>query len=128
MRGDPPGGAGGLFAAAEAMPRSAFATTAVWIAAGLCVAISVPKIARELYIMHHPQFYEVYDGGAWAGYVEVSQYLATSADVPTDKVLTPRFPVVHYLSGLPVAGGGETPPLNLRGSRGTNRRQSSRRP
>ena len=101
-------------AAAEAMPRSAFAVAAVWTAACLCVAISVPKMARELYIMHHPQFYEVYDGGAWAGYVEVSQYLRTSAHAPTDEVLTPRFPVVHYLSGLPVAGGSETPALDLR--------------
>jgi len=73
---------------------------AVPIVAGVCVAISVPKIAREIYWMRHPAFYEVFDGGRWASYRALAHHLADRADPARDSCLTPVCTVVHYWSGV----------------------------
>jgi len=74
------------------------ALRAVPIAAGVCVAISVPKIAREITWMRHPAFYEVFDHGEWVPYRSLADYLAEHADPARDTCLTPQCTVVHYWS------------------------------
>jgi 4-amino-4-deoxy-L-arabinose transferase-like glycosyltransferase len=67
----------------------------------LCVAVSLPKIGREIYWTHHPRFYEVIDNGDWRDIVDVSRYLAARGDPKTDHVLVQLGPIVHYLTRLP---------------------------
>jgi hypothetical protein len=67
----------------------------------VCLAISLPRIGREIYWMRHPDFYAVYDKGEWKDYVECSRYLQErAAGDPAGRALTTELPVVHYLTGL----------------------------
>ena len=82
-----------------------------WAVIGLvavCLVVSVPKIAREIYWMRHPDFYSVYSGGQWRGVRQVCEALRERGRPATDEVVTSEPSVVHYLSGLHVAAG---PPL-----------------
>jgi hypothetical protein len=73
---------------------------AVILVAAACVAISIPKIAREIYWMRSPDFYVAYDHGKWQDFVRASQYLREHGRPDVDEVLGPQPSVVHYLSGL----------------------------
>ena len=73
---------------------------AVILVAAACVAISIPKIAREIYWMRSPDFYAAYDHGKWQDFVRASHYLREHGRPGVDEVLGPQPPVVHYLSGL----------------------------
>jgi 4-amino-4-deoxy-L-arabinose transferase-like glycosyltransferase len=79
----------------------------------LCVLISMPKIGRELYWVHHPRFYDVYDNGQWKGYVEAGQYLRAHGRPEVDRVLAPQIRIIHHLSGLLVATEKDLPHLDL---------------
>jgi len=72
----------------------------VYVAACLAAAISLPKVARGLYWMRHPQFYEVFDHGRWKAYRETAAYLARRGERGSDRVLAPKGAVVHYLCRL----------------------------
>jgi len=76
------------------------AVYAVSIAVGLAMAISLPKVGREVYWMRHPRFYEVFDGGRWHDYRAMADYLRRRADPSADRCLTPKPTVVHYWSGV----------------------------
>ena len=78
------------------------------IVVACCVGISVPKIAREIYWMRHPQFYAVYDGGKWSDFRNVSAVLRERGRPEADAVVASQPTIVHHLSGLRVAAG---PPL-----------------
>jgi len=67
---------------------------------GVAVAISLPKVGREIYWMRHPQFYAVFDGGRWQDYRTMAGYLSERADPKADRCRTPRERVVHYWSGV----------------------------
>jgi len=73
---------------------------ALSVAIALCLAISLPKIGRQVYWMRHPRFLVLYEHGRWQGSVEVGNYLAQHGRAETDRVLTPDERVVHYLSRL----------------------------
>ena len=76
---------------------------AVLIAAAICLAISIPKVAREIYWARSPDFYRVYDHGKWQDFVAVAQYLRERGRPDADEVIGPATTVIHYLSGLRVA-------------------------
>jgi len=79
--------------------RAALAVVAV-----SCVAVSLPKDAREVVRMRRADFYETYEHGKWKGHVDLGAYLATLRETgkatPTDGVLAPDAAIIHYLSGL----------------------------
>lgn len=77
-------------------------------AVALCVGVSAPKIAREIYWMRHPDFYAVYSDGQWRDIHQVCALLRERGRPETDEVVTSEPSVIHYLSGLRVAAG---PPL-----------------
>jgi len=82
-----------------------------WAVIGLvavCLVVSVPKIAREIYWMRHPQFYAVYDGGKWSDFRNVSAVLRERGRPEADAVVASQPTIVHHLSGLRMAAG---PPL-----------------
>jgi len=87
----PPGGA------AVGRPRAAWS---VLIAAGLLAGIGVPRIARELYWMRHPRFYETFEGGEWKPYLEAGRYLEAHGRPEFDTCLVPQGTILHYLSRL----------------------------
>jgi len=69
----------------------------------ICALLSLPRIGREIYWMRQPSaeaFYKKYEHGQWKGYVDVSRTLQETGDIKADRVLTPSYTVVHYLSGL----------------------------
>ena len=74
--------------------------TAVLVVTVLCVAISLPKIEREIFWMRHPRFYGVLEHGRWQGIVDMAEYLRQQGHPETDWVITPEGPIVHYLSRL----------------------------
>lgn len=78
---------------------------AVIVTAVVCLAISLPKVARHIWWMHAEPFYEVYEHGQWQGYPEACRYLREHGRPNRDVVLGPQPSVVHYLSGLHVATG-----------------------
>lgn len=82
---------------ASRTPRAAWS---VAIAAALLAAISGPSIARELYWMRHPRFYEAFERGEWKPYLEAGRYLEAHGRPETDTCLTPQGTVLHYLSRL----------------------------
>ncbi len=73
---------------------------AVSVAVVVAMAISLPKVAREVYWMRHPAFYTVYDGGRWIDYRAVADTLRRRADPSADRCQTPKAAVVHYWSGV----------------------------
>jgi len=73
---------------------------AVSIAVAIAMAISLPKIGREIYWMRHSQFYTVFDGGRWQDYKAMADDLRNHADPSADRCLTPKGTVVHYWSGV----------------------------
>ena len=83
----------------EAAAADRGARAALVVAVAVCMAVSLPKIAREVYWMRHPRFYEVYDKGEWRDWVAACAYLRERGR-PGDVVGTPEVSVVHYLSGL----------------------------
>jgi len=80
------------------LPRAA----PVVIATALCLAVSLPKVARHVYWMRHPQFYAVYDHGKWKDAVDLGRHLAARGRSEADGVITPDPTLVHYLSRLRV--------------------------
>ena len=74
--------------------------TAILIVTVLCLAISLPKIGREIFWMRHPRFYGVLEHGRWQGVVDMAEYLRRQGHPETDWVITPEGPIVHYLSRL----------------------------
>ncbi|HUU32346.1 MAG TPA: hypothetical protein VMY69_09645, partial [Phycisphaerae bacterium] len=74
--------------------------TAILIVTVLCLAISLPKIGREIFWLRHPRFYGVLEHGQWQGVVDMAEYLRRQGHPETDEVMTPEGSVVHYLSGL----------------------------
>jgi len=88
--------------------RPAWPGWAMAIVVACCVGISVPKIAREIYWMRHPQFDAVYDGGKWSDFRNVSAVLRERGRPEADAVVASQPTIVHHLSGLRVAAG---PPL-----------------
>jgi 4-amino-4-deoxy-L-arabinose transferase-like glycosyltransferase len=73
---------------------------AVILVAAVCVAISIPKIAREIYWMRSPDFYAAYDHGKWQDFVRASRYLREHGRAGIDEVMGPEHTVVHCLSRL----------------------------
>jgi len=96
------GRAGPLRRAAAWMVRAEWrgARVAVSVAVGIAMAISLPKVGREIYWMRHPRFLAVYDGGRWVDYKAMADHLADRADAASDRCLTPKGSVVHYWSGV----------------------------
>ena len=90
---EPPDGTG-----ETKVPRAKWPVTVVVV---ICVAISAPRIAREVYWMRHPDFYAVFEGGKWKPSLEVGEYLAGQGAPETGEVLTPNSSIIHYLSRLP---------------------------
>ena len=84
---------------APALSRPA-GRTAVLVVTVLCLAISLPKIGREIFWLRHPRFYGVLEHGQWQGVVDMAEYLRRQGHPETDEVMTPEGSVVHYLSGL----------------------------
>jgi len=97
------GGTGGLarrIVAGGVRAGRWLALRAVPVTVGLGVAISAPKIAREIYWMRHPAFYEVFSHGEWAPYRRLAEHLRTHADLSHNTCLAPECTVVHYWSGV----------------------------
>lgn len=88
--------------------RPAWPGWALAVVVAACVGTSVPKIAREVYWMRHPQFYEVYDKGKWCGLRDVGLALRERGRPGTDEMVTTQPTIIHYLSGLRYPAG---PPL-----------------
>ena len=86
--------------AAEASGRPAIQRIAVIIAGVICVAISVPKIARDVYWTRSSDFYDTYEGGKWRDVVDVAQHLRREGRAEVDVMLGPEFTVLHYLTRL----------------------------
>jgi len=80
--------------------RGAAGRVAVVVVAAACLVISIPKIAREIYWLRSPDFYRVYEHGAWQEYVNASAYLREHGRPAADAVMGPQPSVVHYLSRL----------------------------
>jgi hypothetical protein len=76
------------------------AVYAVSVAVAVAMAVSLPKVAREIYWMRHPQFYEVYDDGRWPAYRATAACLRRRADRSRDRCRTPKAAVMHYWSGV----------------------------
>jgi len=93
-------GTGHRVAASAVRADRLAATYAVSIAVGIAMAISLPKVGREVYWMRHPRFYEVFDDGRWQDYRAMADYLRRRADPSADLCLTPKATVVHYWSGV----------------------------
>lgn len=70
------------------------------VLAGLCLAISLPRVGRQIYWMRHPDFYAVFDRGDWQDYVQCSQYIRGRQPGSQARVLSTESPVVLYLTGL----------------------------
>ncbi|MGB3087225.1 MAG: phospholipid carrier-dependent glycosyltransferase [Phycisphaerae bacterium] len=73
----------------------------ITLAIAVCVAISTPRVIREIYWMRHPQFYATFDKGRWQGYMDLGAHLRQRGRPETDRVLAPRTSIVHYLSRMP---------------------------
>ena len=82
-----------------AEPTERRARVALTVTVAICLAVSLPKVFREIYWMRHPQFYEVYQKGRWQQWIEACAYLRARGR-PGDVVGTTETSVVHYLSGL----------------------------
>jgi len=83
---------------------------ALLVTVAILAAISLPKVAREIYWLHHPQFTEVYAHGAWRDIMEVGDYLREHGRPGTDLVASPEQRLVHFVSRLhtdPLAPGKE---------------------
>jgi len=79
-------------------------TLALRVTVALAMAVSLPKVAREVYWMRHPRFDEVFDGGRWLPYREMAATLRRRGNPQADRALAPKAPVVHYLTGLAADG------------------------
>jgi len=79
-------------------PRIALVTLVV----AVCLAISLPKVARDIYWMRQSDFYAAYDHGKWQAVVDLSRHLAQNGRPESDCVATPDPAIVHYLSRLRV--------------------------
>ena len=88
--------------------RPAWPGWALAIVVAACVGTSAPKIAREIYWMRHPQFYEAYEDGKWSSFQHVGAALRERGRPGTDEVVTTQPTILHYLSGLRYPAG---PPL-----------------
>jgi hypothetical protein len=75
---------------------------AVTVAAAVCLAISLPKVARDIYWLRQPRFYAAYEHGKWQDVLDLGRYLAEAGRPETDWVATPDPSLVHYLSRLRV--------------------------
>jgi len=91
-------------AAPAARPAArAIRTAAVWLPAvvvGASLVVSLPKVARQVYWMRHPDFYAVYEDGDWADYRALADHLRRRGDPAADRCLVPEAGVVHLWSGL----------------------------
>jgi len=88
--------------------RPAWSGWALALVVAACVGTSAPKIAREVYWMRHPQFYEAYEDGKWSSFQHVGAALRERGRPGTDEVVTTQPTILHYLSGLRYPAG---PPL-----------------
>ncbi|MBE3097293.1 MAG: glycosyltransferase family 39 protein [Acidobacteria bacterium] len=79
---------------------AAASRVAVIVVVAVCLAFSVPKIAREICWMRSSDFYRVYDHGRWQDVVQASRYLREHGRPGVDAVMGSQPSVVHYLSGL----------------------------
>ena len=93
-------GTGHRLAASAVRSGRLAAIYGVSIAVGIALAISLPKVGREVYWMRHPRFYAVFDGGRWRHYKAMADYLRRRAGPSADRCLTPKPTVVHYWSGM----------------------------
>jgi len=84
----------------QARDGAAAGRMAVGIVATVCIVISIPKIAREVYWMRSPDFYAAYEHGEWQNFVLASRYLREHGRAGIDEVMGPEHTVVHYLSRL----------------------------
>ncbi len=73
---------------------------ALAVTVGLCAAISLARVGREIYWLRHPRCYEVLDHGQWVGLLEAGRYLRAQGRPGVDRVLGPQLYVLHYTSGL----------------------------
>jgi hypothetical protein len=83
-----------------AVPGRPVGRTAVIVAGILCIAISVPKIAREVYWARSPDFYLAYENGKWNDVIETARYLRREGRPKVDTLMGPQSTVLHYLTGL----------------------------
>ena len=83
-------------------PRPQPRIAPVKIIVAVCLAISLPKVARDIYWMRQSDFYAAYDHGKWQAVVDLSRHLARSGRPESDCVATPDPAIVHYLSRLRV--------------------------
>ena len=77
---------------------------ALAVVVGFCMAVSLPKAAREVYRMRRPNFYETYERGRWKSWIDLGRHLADRREkglvAPADRVLAPEASIMHYLTGL----------------------------
>ena len=83
-------------------PRPQPRIAPVTIVVAVCLAISLPKVARDICWMRQSDFYAAYDHGKWKAVVDLSRYLAQNGRPESDCVVTPDPAIVHYLSRLKV--------------------------
>jgi uncharacterized membrane protein YfcA len=84
---------------AAALPRSTVRWV-VGVAVAVGLVISLPKIAREIYWLHHPRFIEVFDHGQWRDIVEVGEYLQKRGRPQIDRVAATEHRIVHLLTRM----------------------------
>lgn len=83
-------------------PRPQPRIAPVTLVVAVCLAISLPKVARDIYWMRQSDFYAAYDHGKWQAVVDLSRHLAENGRPDTDEVIAPNPALVHYLSRLRV--------------------------
>lgn len=93
-------GAAGRLVRAEAGVK--WRRIAIAVAAGACVAVSLPKDARQVHWMQHPRFYAAYEHGEWADIVDAAAYLRERGRRPDDEVATDLGAIAGYLTRLHV--------------------------
>lgn len=73
---------------------------ALWTTAAVCLGISLPKLAREVVWLRHPDFYRVYEKGEWAAVVAAGAWLRDHADPARDTLASHEATVLHVLTHL----------------------------
>jgi len=94
-RGPPGSGLGGP--ASSGPPRRG-AEILLWAGLAVLVVPAVPRIARQAFYAHHPDYQRVIDHRKWAGYFAAADWLRAHTE-PGTRVFTDEPRVVHFLSG-----------------------------
>ncbi len=77
--------------------------TGIVVAAAVCAAISLPKVAREIVWLRHPDFWPVYEKGKWEAYPEAAAWLRKHGTPGRDTIAGVDERIFHVLARLDIA-------------------------